>query len=165
MARRVIYELLFGFKRIYQTGLRHYQALVRDNGLTPARLDVLRLLADHGWSQASLASSLGIASSTLSRMLASMEEQGLVERAPSPFDRRVRMIRIPRYLETWVRELLEQLRPVLSAGVAYASLGVAPTPRSWIDAAFEHETWMERMRLTLGDRAERWAFPLLERYH
>jgi DNA-binding MarR family transcriptional regulator len=73
----------------FRYGLRH----LTKHGLTPARFDVLRdiyerpgMSADQAW----LREVLGVARSTLSRMLRTLEGLGLVERGASTFDRRTR---------------------------------------------------------------------------
>jgi len=63
------------------------------HGLTPARFEVLRniyerqgMCADQAWVR----KALGVARSTLSRMLRALEKLGLIKREPSRWDKRTR---------------------------------------------------------------------------
>jgi MarR family transcriptional regulator for hemolysin len=68
--------------------------LLLEFGVTPARFDLMRILYGSGFSmpQMWLKARLGIARSTLSRMLKALEKLGLVARETDPWDRRTRKV-------------------------------------------------------------------------
>ncbi len=80
--------LLFGTKRAYYATLRVTRRLLARFGLTPARFDLLCALLrtpHHFCYQSDLRKGLGVARSTVSRMVSSLQAIGLVERLP-PLD-------------------------------------------------------------------------------
>ena len=83
--------LFLSTKRAHWTCVRYGLPLLAKHGLTPARFDVLReiferpgMRADQAWVR----QALGVARSTLSRMLRVLEKLGLVARTASKRDRR-----------------------------------------------------------------------------
>ncbi len=85
-------SIFFGMKRADQVALRFGHKMLAPFGLTPARFDMLFAM-DHGYSrtQRDLRRELGVARSTTSRMLASLERLGWVEREPRRHTRRIRL--------------------------------------------------------------------------
>lgn len=85
--------LFLSTKRSHWICVRYGLRLLVKHGLTPARFDVLRDLYERPgmWAdQAWLRKVLGVARSTLSRMLRALEKLGLITREPSVWDRRTR---------------------------------------------------------------------------
>jgi DNA-binding MarR family transcriptional regulator len=82
--------LFFGLKRAFHGSLRVTRRALATLGLTPARFDMLYIVAKEGSSllQRELQRALGVAAATVSRMLSSLEELGLVEREVSEEDHR-----------------------------------------------------------------------------
>ncbi len=90
-------EVFFGLKRGHLAATRFSARLLFKFGLTPARFDLLRLVLHSGaagMSQAYLRARLGVARSTVSRMLRALEQLGLVERDATSFDRRSRTCKL-----------------------------------------------------------------------
>ncbi len=86
-------DLLFAFKRAHLAGNRFALKVLAKYGLTPARFDLMRLIyarRDFSIGQSYLRARLGIARSTLCRMLRALQRLGWIERKVSPFDRRTR---------------------------------------------------------------------------
>jgi DNA-binding MarR family transcriptional regulator len=89
--------LLFGVKRAFYATLNITRPALADFGLTPARYDVLYAIADadsqHGvCPQRNLWKVFGVARSTMSKLLRSLEELGLVRRERWSIDRRQRYV-------------------------------------------------------------------------
>jgi DNA-binding MarR family transcriptional regulator len=84
----------FGLKRAFHGTLRLGRKPLREHGLTAARFDLLFALTDEGRArraamyQSTLRRILGVSRATVSRMMISLEELGLVERRKSETDRR-----------------------------------------------------------------------------
>ncbi len=81
--------VLFGAKRAYYATLRYGREVLAPFGVTPARFEVLHLLFGRTEAQAYLRSQLGVARSTLSRMLSVLEGLGWIVREVA-VDRRTR---------------------------------------------------------------------------
>jgi DNA-binding MarR family transcriptional regulator len=89
--RRGMDAVIFGAKRAYYATLRYAWPLAAKFGITPARFDVLRCIAEtqgRSLAQDQLRRTLCVARSTLSRMLRALEELGLVQRTEWEFDGR-----------------------------------------------------------------------------
>jgi DNA-binding MarR family transcriptional regulator len=85
--------IFFGLKRAHHGTLRFMRPLLTQLGLTAARFDLLyalpqRIGSYEGLRQSALRRRLGVSRPTVSRMLASLEELGLVHREPDKRDRR-----------------------------------------------------------------------------
>src|SRR4051794_6972670 len=85
----------FRLKRAHHCSVRASLPFAKMHGLTPARVDLLYSL--HGRYQRSchqlvLRGILGIASSTLSRMLRALEQRGFIRRERCAHDRRAKII-------------------------------------------------------------------------
>lgn len=85
-------------------------------GTTPARLDMLQCIAEHGApTQSLLMWKLGLAAPTVSKMLKRLDALGLVQRDVDPADLRRRIVR----LTEEARALLARVRRILlRSGVA-----------------------------------------------
>jgi len=111
--------VFFGLKRSYYATLTGARALTKHYGLTPARFDLMFLLQEPGKTQSSLWAALGVSRTTVSRMLQSLEELGLIERKKGGYfgneDRRQRMV----YLTKKGMWLLKQaIRGILGSGIS-----------------------------------------------
>lgn len=111
--------IFFGLKRSYYATLVGARSLTKRFGLTPARFDLMFLLQQPGKTQSSLWATLGVSRTTVSRMLGSLEELGLVERKKGGYfgaeDRRQRMV----YLTKKGAWLLKQaMREILGSGIS-----------------------------------------------
>jgi len=86
-----MHETMFRLKRAHLRAVEIAKPLAQKFGLTPAWFDVLSVVKHRAWElvhQADIAAALGLAKSTVSKMLQRMEARGLVRRAPSLADRR-----------------------------------------------------------------------------
>lgn len=119
--------------------LRRAQARVFDDfmraldaeGVSPGQFGVLTLIdANTGLNQSALAEAIGIERSTMVAVLAHLEKRGLIERRPSPADRRAK---------------------VLSLSIAGAQLlgKAVPKVRRHEDTVFAALTTAERKTLTV----------------
>ena len=93
-ARRSMNGIFFGLKRAYHGTLRVTRHALARLGLTAARFDLLYVVRKGGatLTQRELRKVLGVSGPTVSRMLGSLEELGLVEREVSDLDRRDRYV-------------------------------------------------------------------------
>jgi DNA-binding MarR family transcriptional regulator len=89
-----MHAIFFGLKRAFHSTLRVTRRMLTRLGLTAARFDMLfalphegRRIGDGMW-QSELRRQLGVSPPTVSRMLTSLEELGLVLRRPDSKDRR-----------------------------------------------------------------------------
>jgi DNA-binding MarR family transcriptional regulator len=130
-------DLLFAYKRVHLAGNRNAMKLLLAFGVTPARLDLMRILYGNNnfsMSQSWLRAQLGVARATISRMLKALEKLGLVERKTDEWDRRTKRVTLtyaarslvwnvivalvrPRVLANVIDAGLERIRPPVSAEV------------------------------------------------
>ena len=91
-----MHSLSFALKRAHLRTVAMTRALALPFGLTPARFDLLyivhRTMRRKGVGQGDLRRTLGLAGATISKMLKRLETLGLVRRAPSTSDRRVKLV-------------------------------------------------------------------------
>lgn len=116
-------------------------------GTTPARLDMLQCIAEHGApTQAVLMWKLGLAAATVSKMLKLLDAQGFVLRDVDPGDLRRRIAR----LTEKARGLLQRVRRVLlRSGIATKAQA-----RCLVDIPLNPQLVM---RLVAGTRRVQWA--------
>jgi DNA-binding MarR family transcriptional regulator len=90
--RRRMDDIFFGVKRSHLAVNRWALLKLKEFGVTPARLDLMRLIyvRNFRWSQMHLRRRLGVARATISRMLKALEKLGWITREVDPFDRRTR---------------------------------------------------------------------------
>jgi MarR family transcriptional regulator, organic hydroperoxide resistance regulator len=90
--------IFFGLKRAFHGTLRIARPMLTSLGLTAARFDLLYALMGSdrtfGRYQSRLRKKLGVSRPTISRMLRSLEERGLVSRERSRLDRRQLDVRL-----------------------------------------------------------------------
>jgi DNA-binding MarR family transcriptional regulator len=104
--------ILFGLKRAFHGTLRVTRKMLSRLGLTAARFDMLYALphrarsAGKGMRQSALRRQLGVSRPTVSRMLASLEELGLVVRRPDSIDRRQIFVALTKAGRVLIREAI-----------------------------------------------------------
>jgi DNA-binding MarR family transcriptional regulator len=91
-----MHTVFFGLKRAHHSVLRISRDALAKMGLTAARFDMLYAVKTHGGDmrQSTLRRWLGVGRTTVSRMLASLEELGLVARRGHWHDRRQKVVRL-----------------------------------------------------------------------
>jgi DNA-binding MarR family transcriptional regulator len=90
-----MHAIFFGLKRAHHGTLRITRDVLRSMGLTAARFDLMYALKvgpRHGSRQKTLRRALGVCRATISRMLMSLEEIGLVTRKIDVSDRRQKVV-------------------------------------------------------------------------
>jgi DNA-binding MarR family transcriptional regulator len=89
-----MHAIFFGLKRAHHGTLRITRKVLAAVGLTAARFDLLYAIKvkRYGMIQSALRRALGVSRATVSRMLASLEELGLVRREVATADRRQRWV-------------------------------------------------------------------------
>ena len=155
--------LFFGLKRAYHGTLRvTRRALVR-LGLTAARFDLLYIVQKGGavLTQRELRKALGVAGPTVSRMLRSLEELGLVERVVSDLDRRERFVMLTKLGRRCVRKAA---RLLIDTGVIQLAIDGALCADQWHNATVCEtaknacDRMLARLRRAFGDVAT-FAYP------
>lgn len=116
MDRRYLHahEVLFDHKRVYWSSQIALSRWLRPFDLTPARLEVLRLVEMGYATQAMLRRALGIARSTMSRMLSAMERRGLIVRTSRAPQRARKHVSVPRRIRALARALVSRAHPVFA---------------------------------------------------
>jgi len=105
--------IFFGLKRAFYGTLRVTRRMLTRLGLTAARFDMLYALphsgrhAGNGTWQSDLRRQLGVSRPTVSRMLASLEELGLVVRRPDQNDRRQILVALTEAGRALIREAVQ----------------------------------------------------------
>ena len=121
-----MHSLSFALKRAHLRTVAMTRALVLPFGLTPARFDLLyivhRTMRRKGVGQGDLRRTLGLAGATISKMLKRLETLGLVRRAPSSSDRRVKLVYTTREGRARVRLVVR--RVIRTGDVQHAFEGV-----------------------------------------
>lgn len=149
--------IFFGIKRAYHRSLRISHSTLRPFGITPARLDMLKCIErlEDGF-QYQIVDALGVSAATVSRMLKSLIEMGLVDKGPFDEWKTVRVV----WLTEKGKKLLAQvLEAVDGSGIADLTQQVAS---SWshskrrvtmhIERFNRHLRWV---RFALGDTSIR----------
>src|SRR5271154_1732091 len=91
-----MHSIFFGLKRAHHGTLRITRKVLVAMGLTAARFDLLYAVKKvrRGLNQSALRKVLGVSRATVSRMLASLEELGLVRREVTTADRRQKFVQL-----------------------------------------------------------------------
>jgi DNA-binding MarR family transcriptional regulator len=144
--------ILFGLKRAHHASLRFGHEVLAPFGLTPARFDVMFALHREGgfMAQRQLRRRLGIARSTMARMLVSLERIGLLERSPRQYTRSVQVTRLGAAV------IRRAVAYVLGRYVAYRRVARAIRlgPRSsHLETRGYLDSLLSKFRQRLGDRA------------
>jgi DNA-binding MarR family transcriptional regulator len=124
----------FGLKRAFHGTLRVTRRALARLGLTAARFDLLYIVAKEGSSllQRELQRSLGVASSTVSRMLTSLEKLGLIEREVMDGDHRYRNVVLTK---AGRRCVFRAARVLIHSGNIQLAVDSALSPDLWHDAS------------------------------
>lgn len=149
-------QLSFSLKRSYYASLRLNHQVLRPFGITPARFDMLRYVAELGWmTQRELTSALGVSAPTVSRMLKALVQLGLVDKSVA-LDARSRSITLTPKGNALVTSILSR---VVGSGAAdllqnaAGSWSHSPSIRTrHITRFLTHLRWV---RLALGDTSIR----------
>jgi DNA-binding MarR family transcriptional regulator len=96
LSRSLVHRIFFGLKRAHHGTLHITRKLLAALGLTAARFDLLYAVKKErrGIIQSALRKVLGVSRATVSRMLASLEELGLVRRTFAKQDRRQKLVEL-----------------------------------------------------------------------
>jgi DNA-binding MarR family transcriptional regulator len=91
-----MHAIFFGLKRAHHGTVRITRSVLAKMGLTAARFDMLYAIKERRGDmlQSGLGRTLGVCRATVSRMLASLEELGLVVRRPHSTDRRRKIVKL-----------------------------------------------------------------------
>ena len=137
--------IIFKLKRAFQSSLRVTRPLLTVHGLTAARFDMLyaiELEGRSGLAQSQLRRVLGVSAPTVSRMLRSLEDLGLVTRARSRSDARQVLVKL-------TIAGLARIRRGIRAAIARGAVSLA------LDSALAGERWWDEGRCILEmDMAE-----------
>lgn len=155
--------IFFGIKRAYHGTLRVTRRALARLGLTAARFDLLYVVRKGGsmLTQRELRKSLGVSGPTVSRMLGSLEDLGLIEREVSDLDRRERYVRLTKAGRRCVRRTV---RLLIHTGLVQLALDSALCVDQWHNAkACERaseacDRMLGRLRRAFGDVAT-FAYP------
>ena len=155
-------QQFFGLKRAFHATLRLTRASLAKLGLTAARFDLLyalprgRAQADVRMRQSDLRAKLGVSRPTVSRMLASLEELGLVRRTPHTGDRRQRIVALTHQGSTLIRKAVRDFTDSGWAALALDSALDEDRPgHRWCD---DTHCFLETDRLDGLLRSIRYAF-------
>jgi DNA-binding MarR family transcriptional regulator len=159
--------IFFSLKRAYHGTLRFTRRALARLGLTAARFDLLYILQkSNGFMlQNELKHALGVAAPTVSRMLASLEELGLLEREVMEEDRRHREVKLTK---AGRRCVLEAARLLIHTGHVQVAIDSALCRDQWPDplecelASGQLDTTLFNLRKAFRDRATRdypWTYP------
>ncbi len=106
-----MHPLAFQLKRAHQRVVSFGQAMLRSFGLTPARFDLLFIVHErpnYAPTQTDLCRILGVTAATISKMVRSLEELGIVERFKC-FDRRLNYVALSTKGLALVREVMDEV--------------------------------------------------------
>lgn len=150
--------ILFGLKRAFQASIRFTRPAVAAFGLTAARFDMLHAIKgsyrDHGIRQSDLRRKLGVTAPTVSRMLRSLEELGLVSRTRPTGDTRQRHVILTiaglAIFRRAYRALVRR-RVILRAYNAVLTVGVLAA--NWLEETDTAELICRRVSRGFGDTA------------
>jgi DNA-binding MarR family transcriptional regulator len=148
----------FGLKRAFHGTLRLTRRALARLGLTAARFDLLYIVLKEGepMVQRDLREALGVAPSTVSRMLASLEELGFLRRERLEEDLRCRSIKLTKAGRECIRRALVHF---VRSGYARLALDSALCPDHWHDpfacsrASFALDRTLQQLRDAYRDVA------------
>jgi DNA-binding MarR family transcriptional regulator len=144
-ARDLMNAIFFGCKRAFHSCMRIGRQALRGFGLTPARFDMLTAIGVDRWysrTQSALRVDLGVSAPTVSRMVRSLEELGLVERRKEQYGDR-RQLRV-RLTELGLRCLRKATRLLIGTGAIQLAVDCALTE----DRPYDDALCLAEMDLT-----------------
>jgi len=144
-----MHVVFFGLKRAFHGTLRVTRRALATLGLTPARFDMLYIVAKEGSSllQRELQRALGVTAATVSKMLTSLEELGLVEREVLEVDHRCRNVLLTKEGR---RCVFRAARLLIHTGHIQIMVDSALSPDRWYDPVAcrkAHDTFERSLRL------------------
>jgi DNA-binding MarR family transcriptional regulator len=123
--------VFFGLKRAHHGVLRVTRRALAELGLTAARFDMLYAVRERqGLPQGELCRALGVSGATVSRMVTSLVELGLLAREAMSGDRRVRLVKLTAQGR---RSIDAAIHKFMSWGWAQLALDSALCPDDWHD--------------------------------
>jgi DNA-binding MarR family transcriptional regulator len=153
-----MHTIFFGLKRAHHGVLRIARPALAQFGLTAARFDLLyAVLEREGLPQFELCQALGVSPSTLSRMVTSLEQLGLIARHTTIVDRRLRHVSLTDAGRRIIEEAIAQL---MTGGAAQLAVDSALCPRRWCDGKLcsrfgrRLEKTLDKIRHAYGDIAD-----------
>ena len=154
----------FAFKRIHLSALRVYRKQIDERiggRLTPARIDMLRIVYEHqeangeGVSQGRIQELLDVHPSVISRMLKRLREIGYVEINPKPTDLRCNIVSLTELGQDAIAVYLDELGTTQQVE---AMMNIAFYGKPGLDGSFRQDRLrsyklLNQIRLTCRDRA------------
>jgi DNA-binding MarR family transcriptional regulator len=156
-----MHVLYFGLKRAFQATLKVNRPLLERHGITPARFDLLYCIhqrQSYTVLQSEVRKALGVARPTISRMVRSLQELGLVTRGPDCTDRRQKPLRLSVAGKKVVRRVLRKLVRADVVGRCVRGAFAYPKPppsKRWtpIYLIENLDRTLEQFRRSFGDLA------------
>ena len=154
-----MHAIFFGLKRAHHSTLRLTRAVLAKMGLTAARFDLLYAVNEYrnGLPQSGLRKQLGVSRQTISRMLASLEQLGLLKRSADWLDRRKKRVQLTTR-GRW--RIAFAHRQLTRSGWAQLAVDSALCPERWHDegacfvAMEECDSMLNAFRRAYGDLAK-----------
>jgi DNA-binding MarR family transcriptional regulator len=153
-----MHSVFFGLKRAHHGVLRMTRRALTQLGLTAARFDLLYAIHERmGFGQIELCQALGVSAPTVSRMLTSLEELGLLKREIACSDRRRRVVSLT---DAGLRCLRRAIRRFMRWGMSQLMVDSALCPDQWhdekscADARKTLEQSLDAIRHSYGDVAD-----------
>ena len=153
-----MHAVLFSLKRVHQRFLARTRKWTAPFDLTPARYDMLAALHQYrlvpNVPQSWLKRTLGVSAPTISRMVTSLQERGLVVRTVDPSDRRRRFVLLTAYGKRMLRNARRFADHSLKVARAlYRTLDFTRRSKIAEPQLFALEAILYRMRKRLNDPA------------
>ena len=152
-----MHTVFFGLKRAHHGVLRITRRALAQLGLTAARFDMLYAVRERGGlPQGELCRALGVSGATVSRMVTSLVELGLLAREAMSGDRRMRLVVLTK---AGRRCIGKAIRRFMTWGTAQLAVDSALCPTRWQDekvcsrAAQRLEKALDRIRRAYRDIA------------
>jgi DNA-binding MarR family transcriptional regulator len=156
---RGVHDTFFATKRAFHGVLAIMRKPLATLGLTPARFDMLYVLyagVGHSALQSAIRRVLGVTAPTVSRMLRSLEQLGLVKRKRFELDKRDRVVELT---EIGLRQMQRAHDALVASGAAQLAVDCALTaPQQHGGPRSERvvrllDRLLARLRLQFGDTA------------
>jgi DNA-binding MarR family transcriptional regulator len=128
-----MHAIFFGLKRAHHGVLRITRGALAKLGLTPARFDLLYAVFKSGLrgaGQSAVRRVLGVSAPTVSRMLGSLEDLGMIRREVHPGDRRRLIVHLTK---DGMRRIRRGVREFCGRGLAQLAVDSALCPDDWFD--------------------------------
>jgi DNA-binding MarR family transcriptional regulator len=153
-----MHAILFSIKRAFHTSVCVGRNWLTPLGLTPARFDMLAAIGrhpPHRMPQSALRDILGVTNATISRMLRSLEDLGLVTREQDFYDQRRRIISLTK---RGIRRLRCAVTNFIDSGAVQLAIDIALSARwhnrdACLAAGTRFEASLRRLRRDFGDNA------------